>query len=141
MAGDQLPPPACEIYMTTPRTPLQECCDRSMDLPANHKLLFSSRLFMVQNALLQQEWRLTDRHHRLVKYIQSHLAHPYKNVRDRIINLPANHKLLFSSRLFMVQNALLQQEWRVTDLHHRLVKYIQPHLAHPYKNVRDRLGR
>ena len=121
--------------------PYKNVRDRLIDLPTNHKLLFSSRLFMVQNALLQQEWRVTDLHHWLVKYIQAHLAHPYKNVRDRLIDLPANHNLLFSSRLFMVQNALLQQEWRVTDLHHRLVKYIQPHLAHPYKNVRDRLGR
>lgn len=45
-----------------------------------------------------------------------------------------------ASRLYMLQSALLQQEWRVTDLHHRLLKYIHQHLAHPYKNVRDRIG-
>lgn len=49
--------------------------------------------------------------------------------------------LLVFSRLFMLQNALLQQEWRVTDLHHRLIKYLHLHLSHLYKNVRDRLGR
>ena len=41
----------------------------------------------------------------------------------------------------MLQNALLQQEWRVTDIHHCLIKYLRPHISHPYKNVRDRLGR
>ena len=48
---------------------------------------------------------------------------------------------MYFSRLFMLQNALLQQEWRVTDIHHRLIKYLRPHISHPYKNVRDRLGR
>lgn len=41
----------------------------------------------------------------------------------------------------MVQNALLQQEWRVGDLHDRLMAYLRPHFAHTYKNVRDRMGR
>lgn len=45
-----------------------------------------------------------------------------------------------SGRLIMMQNAFLQQEWRISDLQHRLVKYLQPHLAHTYKNVRDSIG-
>ncbi|PVD25485.1 hypothetical protein C0Q70_13141 [Pomacea canaliculata] len=45
-----------------------------------------------------------------------------------------------SSRLFMLQQALIQQEWRVPELLHRLLEIIMPHLSHPYKAVRDRLG-
>ncbi|KAL4238306.1 Proteasome activator complex subunit 4 [Mactra antiquata] len=45
-----------------------------------------------------------------------------------------------SGRLLMVQNAFLQQEWRIGDLHDRLIKYLTPHLSHMYKNVRDRMG-
>lgn len=41
----------------------------------------------------------------------------------------------------MLQQALIQQEWRVPELLHRLLEIIMPHLSHPYKAVRDRLGR
>uniref|UniRef100_A0A8W8IBF7 Uncharacterized protein n=1 Tax=Magallana gigas TaxID=29159 RepID=A0A8W8IBF7_MAGGI len=39
-----------------------------------------------------------------------------------------------------VQNALVQQEWRVPELLHRLLEFLTPHLTHRYKNVRDRIG-
>ena len=45
------------------------------------------------------------------------------------------------SRLYFIQGALFQQEWRVPDLLHRLMGVLERHLNHPYKNVRDRLGR
>ncbi|KAK7466612.1 hypothetical protein BaRGS_00037269 [Batillaria attramentaria] len=45
-----------------------------------------------------------------------------------------------SSRLVMLQQALVQQEWRVPELLHRLLEMVQPHLNHPYKAVRDQLG-
>lgn len=45
-----------------------------------------------------------------------------------------------SSRLYFIQGALFQQEWRVPDLLHRLMGVLERHLNHPYKNVRDRLG-
>ncbi|XP_067680549.1 proteasome activator complex subunit 4-like [Haliotis asinina] len=45
-----------------------------------------------------------------------------------------------ASRLYAVQNALIDQEWRVPQLLHQLLEYLKPHLAHPYKNVRDRIG-
>ncbi|XP_060063003.1 proteasome activator complex subunit 4-like [Ylistrum balloti] len=45
-----------------------------------------------------------------------------------------------SSRLYGIQSALSQQEWRVSKLLHRLLDYLMPHLSHPYKNVRDRIG-
>ena len=47
----------------------------------------------------------------------------------------------FCSRLYVLQGALAQQEWRIPELLQRLNDYIYPKLAHPYKNVRDRLGR
>lgn len=45
-----------------------------------------------------------------------------------------------SSRLYGIQSALSQQEWRVSKLLHRLLDYLMPHLSHSYKNVRDRIG-
>lgn len=45
-----------------------------------------------------------------------------------------------SSRLYVLQGALAQQEWRVAELLHDLLKYIEPKLGHSYKDVRDRLG-
>ena len=49
--------------------------------------------------------------------------------------------LFLFSRLYFIQGALCQQEWRVPELLHRLLGVIESHLNHPYKNVRDRLGR
>ena len=45
------------------------------------------------------------------------------------------------SRLYMLQGAMAQQEWRIPDILHRFLNYVIQHMAHPYKNVRDRLGR
>ena len=45
------------------------------------------------------------------------------------------------SRLYVLQGALAQQEWRVAILLHRLKDYLAPFLKHPFKTVRDRLGR
>ncbi|XP_078000645.1 proteasome activator complex subunit 4-like [Glandiceps talaboti] len=45
-----------------------------------------------------------------------------------------------SSLLFALQGGLAQQEWRVDDLLHRLLRCVEPHLAHSYKDVRDRIG-
>ena len=41
----------------------------------------------------------------------------------------------------MLQAALGQQEWRVSELLHRLLAYLEPNITHPYKNVRDEVGR
>ncbi|KAL8607379.1 hypothetical protein ACOMHN_024404 [Nucella lapillus] len=45
-----------------------------------------------------------------------------------------------ASRLVMLQQALVQQEWRVPQIQHRILTEITPHLGHPYKAVRDQLG-
>ncbi|XP_064602863.1 proteasome activator complex subunit 4-like [Liolophura sinensis] len=45
-----------------------------------------------------------------------------------------------ASRLFIIQHAIVQQEWRIPEILRRLFNSLSPHLAHPYKNVRDRLG-
>ncbi|XP_057375631.1 proteasome activator complex subunit 4-like [Daphnia carinata] len=45
-----------------------------------------------------------------------------------------------SSRLYMLQGGISQQEWRVSELLFRLLKLLRPYLNHPYQNMRDRLG-
>ena len=45
------------------------------------------------------------------------------------------------SRLLMLQQGLVQQEWRVPQMLQRILEDLLPHLDHPYKAVRDRLGR
>lgn len=47
----------------------------------------------------------------------------------------------FSSRLYVLQGGLAQQEWRVPELLHRLLQYLEPKLTQVYKNVRERIGR
>lgn len=46
-----------------------------------------------------------------------------------------------SSRLYVLQGGLAQQEWRVPELLHRLLQYLEPKLTQVYKNVRERIGR
>jgi proteasome activator subunit 4 len=41
----------------------------------------------------------------------------------------------------MLQQGLVQQEWRVPEMLHKLLQDIMPFLDHSYKAVRDRLGR
>jgi len=48
---------------------------------------------------------------------------------------------LLCSRLYLLQGSVSQQEWRVPELLHRLESYLLSHLQHPYKNIRDRIGR
>ena len=45
-----------------------------------------------------------------------------------------------SSRLCVLQQAILQQEWRIPQYLHAIVEYLRPHMAHNYKSVRDRMG-
>jgi len=45
-----------------------------------------------------------------------------------------------SSRLYMLQGGISQQEWRVSELLSRLLDVLRPYLNHPYQNMRDRLG-
>ncbi|KAK6639500.1 hypothetical protein RUM43_007773 [Polyplax serrata] len=43
-------------------------------------------------------------------------------------------------RLFALQGALLQQEWRVAELYKRLLTCFDPYLSHPFQNVRERIA-
>ncbi|KAI1887190.1 hypothetical protein AGOR_G00203600 [Albula goreensis] len=43
-------------------------------------------------------------------------------------------------RLYVLQGGLAQQEWRVPELLHRLLEYLEPKLTQVYKNVRERIG-
>ncbi|XP_035261773.1 proteasome activator complex subunit 4B isoform X1 [Anguilla anguilla] len=43
-------------------------------------------------------------------------------------------------RLYVLQGGLAQQQWRVPELLHRLLDYLEPKLTQVYKNVRERIG-
>ncbi|TRY93382.1 hypothetical protein DNTS_032873 [Danionella cerebrum] len=45
-----------------------------------------------------------------------------------------------ASRLYVLQGGLAQQEWRVPELLHRLLQYLEPKLTQVYKNVQERIG-
>ncbi|XP_046888598.1 proteasome activator complex subunit 4B-like [Hypomesus transpacificus] len=45
-----------------------------------------------------------------------------------------------ASLLYVLQGGLAQQEWRVPELLHRLLAYLEPKLTQVYKNVRERIG-
>lgn len=45
------------------------------------------------------------------------------------------------SLLYVLQGGLAQQQWRVAELLHRLLAYLEPKLTQVYKNVRERIGR
>ena len=54
--------------------------------------------------------------------------------------LRSQGSFLDSSRLYVLQGAMAQQEWRIGTLLHQLDKFLSPYLTHPYQNVRERLG-
>nr|XP_019938778.1 PREDICTED: proteasome activator complex subunit 4B-like [Paralichthys olivaceus] len=45
-----------------------------------------------------------------------------------------------ASLLYVLQGGLAQQQWRVAELLHRLLAYLEPKLTQVYKNVRERIG-
>lgn len=46
-----------------------------------------------------------------------------------------------TSRLYFLQGALGQQQWRVPELNKYTTNIIKQRLASPFKNIRSRLGR
>lgn len=53
----------------------------------------------------------------------------------------SNLSLSRVSHLYVLQGGLAQQQWRVPELLHRLLQYLEPKLTQVYKNVRERIGR
>ncbi|XP_034049345.1 proteasome activator complex subunit 4B-like [Thalassophryne amazonica] len=45
-----------------------------------------------------------------------------------------------ASLLYVLQGGLAQQQWRVSELLHRPLAYLEPRLTQVYKNVRERIG-
>ncbi|CAL1599788.1 unnamed protein product [Knipowitschia caucasica] len=45
-----------------------------------------------------------------------------------------------ASLLYVLQGGLAQQQWRVSELLHRLLSFLEPRLPHVYKDVRERIG-
>ena len=54
--------------------------------------------------------------------------------------LRSQGSFLDASRLYVLQGAMAQQEWRIGSLLHQLDRFLVPFLTHPYQNVRERLG-
>ena len=54
--------------------------------------------------------------------------------------LRSQGSFLDSSRLYMLQGAMAQQEWRCGTLLKNLKSFLDPFLNHPYHNVRERIG-
>ena len=54
--------------------------------------------------------------------------------------LRSQGSFLDSSRLYVLQGAMAQQEWKVGHLLFQLDEFLSPFLTHPYQNVRERLG-
>lgn len=46
-----------------------------------------------------------------------------------------------ANRLYILQNTIAQQEWRMAGKSHTLLRYTFDQLTHPFKIVRDRIGR
>lgn len=44
------------------------------------------------------------------------------------------------ARLYILQGVLNQQSWKVSELMHRLLKYLENYLSHPFQNVRDKIS-
>lgn len=43
-------------------------------------------------------------------------------------------------RLYALQGALAQQEWRIPTIMHQLLQEMKPFMTHSFLNVRERLG-
>ena len=64
-------------------------------------------------------------------------------VLDFLVNEPmqtSNSALVESSRLYVLQGGIHQQEWRAPFLLQKIQNHIEPMLGHPYKNIRNRIG-
>uniref|UniRef100_A0A915JHB0 Proteasome activator complex subunit 4-like HEAT repeat-like domain-containing protein n=1 Tax=Romanomermis culicivorax TaxID=13658 RepID=A0A915JHB0_ROMCU len=57
-----------------------------------------------------------------------------------LVKKPIESSFNAASRLFLLQGALHQQEWRILPLWHDVLQIIEPLLCQPYQNLRDRLG-
>ncbi|XP_056636067.1 proteasome activator complex subunit 4-like [Diorhabda sublineata] len=107
------------------------------------KNLWSTLLPLLERAIVnistetQTDWALCitmglesrdpNRHHWLIEYF---LQDPLK---DPTI-------LVACTRLHLLFVAISQQSWRNTEISGRLLEYLQPHLAHQFKNIRERIS-
>ncbi|XP_076815650.1 proteasome activator complex subunit 4A-like [Clavelina lepadiformis] len=64
-------------------------------------------------------------------------------VLDFLANEPAtlsNTVLVESSKLFIFQGGIHQQEWRVPEILQKMLNHVEPLLGHQYKSIRNRIG-
>ena len=61
---------------------------------------------------------------------------------EALMEEPVQSKGSFNdcSRLYALQGALAQQEWRIPTLMNKLLEELKPFLTHSFMSVRDRLG-
>ncbi|XP_068082035.1 proteasome activator complex subunit 4A [Anabrus simplex] len=61
---------------------------------------------------------------------------------EMIINNPIRDEASHIScgRLYALQGALAQLQWRIPELFFRLLEFLKPYLSHPFQNIRERVG-
>uniref|UniRef100_H2Z3X1 Proteasome activator complex subunit 4 C-terminal domain-containing protein n=1 Tax=Ciona savignyi TaxID=51511 RepID=H2Z3X1_CIOSA len=60
-----------------------------------------------------------------------------------MVNEPSNAStsaLVESSKLYVLQGGIHQQEWRVPKLLNKILTLVEPMVGHPYKSLRNRIG-
>ncbi|XP_002119300.2 proteasome activator complex subunit 4 [Ciona intestinalis] len=62
---------------------------------------------------------------------------------DFLVSEPAQAStsaLVESSKLYVLQGGIHQQEWRVPQLLQKILSLVEPMIGHPYKSLRNRIG-
>jgi len=79
----------------------------------------------------------------LVVSTESHDQNRFHRLFTMLLNNPINGdggSQGDTNRLFIIRKTLGQQEWRLANVNHNMMKYLLPHLTHPFQNVREKVG-
>ncbi|GMT08718.1 hypothetical protein PFISCL1PPCAC_15 [Pristionchus fissidentatus] len=71
---------------------------------------------------------------------ESRMLQPLIDLLFELTLRPSENCFMTSARLFLLQSALCQFEWRCLQLWNRLSPYLMAQLAQPYSNIRDRVA-
>lgn len=71
---------------------------------------------------------------------ESRMLQPLIDLLFELTLRPSDNCFMTAARLFLLQSALCQFEWRCLQLWNRLAPYLIAQLAQPYTNIRDRVA-